>query len=96
MRTCIGCRQRELAAQMVKFVAVRGIDDTAHVVVDERGRLPGRGAWLHRDDACLSLAVRRRTFGAALRDRGVVVNPEDLAEAIGGVAHEDPLRGQDR
>ncbi|WP_335334164.1 YlxR family protein [Gordonia phthalatica] len=81
---------------MIKIVAVRGADDTTQVVVDERGRLPGRGAWLHRDERCLSLAVRRRAFGPALRDRGVAVSPEDLAEAIGVITHEDPARGQDR
>ncbi|NKT07135.1 DUF448 domain-containing protein, partial [Rhodococcus hoagii] len=30
-------------------------------------RLPGRGAWLHRDPKCLSEAGRRRAFGRALR-----------------------------
>jgi len=37
------------------------------VVVDERRRLPGRGAWLHADQACVDLAVRRRAIGRALR-----------------------------
>ena len=29
--------------------------------------LPGRGAWLHPDPACLGAAVRRRAFTRALR-----------------------------
>jgi len=37
------------------------------VVPDVRGRLPGRGAWLHRSTECLQLAIRRRAFGRALR-----------------------------
>lgn len=44
------------------------LDDGHPVVVpDPRRRLPGRGAWLHPDSACLDLAVRRRAFRRALR-----------------------------
>jgi len=96
VRTCIGCRRRDHTEVLVKLVAARGDDNTTHVVVDERGRLPGRGAWLHRDARCLASAVRRNAFGSALRDRGVAVRPEDLAEAIGGIDHEDFMRSQDR
>ncbi|MGB3304062.1 YlxR family protein [Gordonia sp. (in: high G+C Gram-positive bacteria)] len=88
MRTCIGCRQRERASVLVRLVALRGIADTAQVTIDERGRLPGRGAWLHRDERCLSLAVRRNAFGTALRDRGVAVKPTDLAEQLGAITSE--------
>ncbi|WP_407318290.1 YlxR family protein [Isoptericola halotolerans] len=45
------------------------------VVVDPRGNLPGRGAWIHPDLACLDLAVRRRAVPRALR----VAGPLDLA-----------------
>jgi predicted RNA-binding protein YlxR (DUF448 family) len=37
------------------------------LVPDERGRLPGRGAWLHPRLACLDLADQRRAFPRALR-----------------------------
>jgi len=40
------------------------------LVVDERRVLPGRGAHLHRDLACLELAERRRAFPRALRVPG--------------------------
>jgi len=39
----------------------------AGVVVDQRLRLPGRGAWLHPTPECLDLAVRHKAFGRALR-----------------------------
>jgi len=39
----------------------------ASVVVDQRLRLPGRGAWLHPTPECLDLAVRLKAFGRALR-----------------------------
>jgi predicted RNA-binding protein YlxR (DUF448 family) len=37
------------------------------VVPDPVRRLPGRGAALHRDLACLDLAERRKAFPRALR-----------------------------
>jgi uncharacterized protein len=71
VRTCIGCRQRAVTAELLRVVvapeatgpAVRGLS----VVPDPRRRTPGRGAWLHPDLACVELAQRRRAFGRALR-----------------------------
>jgi hypothetical protein len=56
------------------------------VVPDARRRLPGRGAYIHPDPACLALAERRRAFGRALRMTGVV-DTGRLSEyvATGGV-----------
>lgn len=42
------------------------------VVPDPRGRIPGRGAWLHPDPGCVALAQRRRAFVRALRVSGSV------------------------
>ncbi|WP_245574134.1 YlxR family protein [Amycolatopsis nigrescens] len=49
------------------MVAVDG-----RLVVDERRRLPGRGAWLHPEPECLSVAERRRAFPRALRVSGML------------------------
>ncbi|WKG06525.1 YlxR family protein [Mycolicibacterium sp. HK-90] len=43
---------------------------TYSVTVDAAASLPGRGAWLHPDQQCAQLAVRRRAFGRALRLTG--------------------------
>ncbi len=40
------------------------------VLPDPGRRLPGRGAHLHPDTACLALAERRRAFPRALRVTG--------------------------
>ncbi|WP_226887544.1 YlxR family protein [Nocardia brasiliensis] len=74
IRTCIGCRKRELAADLLRIVARKS--DTGDgapavmIVPDPRRRLPGRGAWLHPVSACLNAAERRRAFGRALRVSG--------------------------
>ncbi|PXY30858.1 nucleotide-binding protein [Prauserella flavalba] len=65
VRTCVGCRRRALISELLRVVAVDGA-----LVVDERRRLPGRGAWLHPGPECLSKAERRRAFPRALRVQG--------------------------
>jgi predicted RNA-binding protein YlxR (DUF448 family) len=62
MRTCVGCRAKTLAAELLRVVVVDG-----ELVPDLRRRLPGRGAWIHRSPECLRLAQRRRAFSRALR-----------------------------
>jgi predicted RNA-binding protein YlxR (DUF448 family) len=42
------------------------------VVPDPLRRIPGRGAWVHRDPDCVTLAQRRRAFGRALRVAGLI------------------------
>ena len=69
VRTCIGCRGRDSRSTLLRIVAVT--DDRGHTTAapDPRKRLPGRGAWLHPDIACLDLAVRRRALSRAFRCR---------------------------
>ena len=63
-RTCIGCRKKGKRNELLRLVA-EGSGSTA-VVVDERRRMAGRGAWLHPSESCLALAIKRRAFGRAL------------------------------
>ena len=70
MRTCVGCRKRELAVQLFRVVAVLGGNGACAVTVDTESNLPGRGAWLHPDAQCLRAAIRRRAFVRALRLTG--------------------------
>ncbi|MHC1560326.1 YlxR family protein [Actinomycetospora sp. C-140] len=65
VRTCIGCRSRASASELLRVVAADGIVDP-----DPRHRLPGRGAWLHPDADCLHRAERRSAFPRALRVPG--------------------------
>ncbi|WP_213931366.1 YlxR family protein [Rhodococcus sp. B50] len=76
VRTCVGCRQRRLTAELLRVVARDTEPSGFAVIPDPRRRLPGRGAWLHPTPECLGLAVRRRAFGRALRVTG---NPDTTA-----------------
>ena len=90
MRTCVGCRARAPASELLRVVAVRDETEPAggrhRLVPDPARRLPGRGAHLHPDPACLARALRRRAFGRALRlpgvpDAGALVELLDSGQA---------------
>nr|WP_229675854.1 YlxR family protein [Hoyosella rhizosphaerae] len=70
VRTCVGCRRRTLAADLLRVVAQRSGTHRFRLVPDLRRRLPGRGAWLHFSQDCFDKAVKRKAFGRALRVSG--------------------------
>ncbi|RAV07274.1 YlxR family protein [Mycolicibacterium sp. GF69] len=92
VRTCVGCRKRELAVELLRVVAVGNVDGSGNrpsaVTVDPARKLPGRGAWLHPNPQCLDAAIRRRAFGRALRITG---SPDVSAviEHVGTVSSAD-------
>ena len=63
-RSCVACREEADREQLVRLA----LDPAGSVVVDYRGRLPGRGVWLHPSKGCAELltkkpGVLRRSFG---------------------------------
>ena len=70
VRTCVGCRKRELAVELLRVVAVSTGNGNFAVIVDTASNLPGRGAWLHPVPQCVQQAIRRRAFTKALRIAG--------------------------
>ncbi|TQL48462.1 hypothetical protein FB562_1556 [Homoserinimonas aerilata] len=67
VRTCLGCRRRAPASSLVRFVGRDG-----RVVPDASGAMTGRGAWVHPTVECVESSLRRRAFGRALRENGVL------------------------
>lgn len=69
LRTCIGCRDRDTQRNMLRIVQSCGGDGFTlqRILVDMRGGLPGRGAWLHPSVQCLHQAVRRNAFTRAFK-----------------------------
>lgn len=82
VRMCVGCRQRAGRVELVRVVAGHG-DNGPELAVDVAKTMPGRGAWLHPQADCVSAAVRRRALSTALREPGLIVKPEDLADVVG-------------
>ncbi|WP_456239432.1 YlxR family protein [Actinopolyspora lacussalsi] len=88
IRTCIGCRTRTWASDLLRVVAEGGRE----AVPDPERRISGRGAWLHPDPACLRSAERRRAFPRALRVRGQL-DSTTVQAYVEQVAHEQANTG---
>lgn len=62
VRRCLGCNSVDTTENLLRCIAKNN-----RVVVDEQGREPGRGAWVHRRAKCLDQALSRRAWSRALR-----------------------------
>lgn len=78
-RTCVGCRRPATKSSLVRLVLARG-----HVVVDGRQRLPGRGAYVHPNPACLTPALSRGGVARGLRFSGRI-DPEIVGKKVAEV-----------
>lgn len=106
VRTCVGCRKRELAVELLRVVARSNGNGSYAVIVDSAGSLSGRGAWLHPAPQCVQQAIRRRAFTRALRITGspetsaVVEHVASLGELVppgnrtGSNEHEHTVKSQ--
>lgn len=81
-RTCLGCRQAFDQSQLLRFVR----SPEGDVLVDYRGKLPGRGGYTCLSIDCLRQAVARRqfdrTFKAPCRVSSVDALAAGLEEAL--------------
>lgn len=82
-RTCLGCRQSLGRSELLRFV--RSPDGT--LVVDYRGKLPGRGAYTCLKTECIRQAVSRRQFDRAFRSPCQPLPAEELIRALAGALH---------
>ena len=80
VRTCIGCRKQGKRSELIRLVAEGG--GSPVVLVDERRRMAGRGAWLHPSTTCLTLASKRRAFARALAGASEVTAVERYLAAV--------------
>ena len=62
IRTCIGCRRRGPRSELLRIAVSDGVP-----VVDERKRMPGRGAYLCRKERCFLRADKRGVLPRAFR-----------------------------
>jgi len=78
-RTCLGCRKVLDQNQLVRYVASpQGV-----VLVDYRGKLPGRGAYTCIDRDCIFQAAKRQQFSRTFRGKAENPSGEDLVGALG-------------
>jgi uncharacterized protein len=88
-RRCAGCGRIAGKAELVRLTVAREAprDRPAAVVIDERARIGGRGAYLCASapstpsESCLELALRRGGIARTLR-RPVKIDSSDLLESM--------------
>jgi len=86
-RTCAACREEAERDELVRLT----IDPEGQLVVDLRGRLPGRGAWVHpRADCVTALEREPRRLGHALKEQ---VSTAGLLAAIRDAVTRSVLDG---
>jgi predicted RNA-binding protein YlxR (DUF448 family) len=73
IRTCVACRQEAGKRGLVRVVRDAG----GAASIDDRGRAPGRGAYLHRDPECIEIARKRKALDRALK---ATVSPDVWAQ----------------
>lgn len=62
-RTCLGCRKKKNKTDLIRVV--KASDGT--VRVDEAMKLDGRGAYICRDEKCLSRSLKSKALSRALK-----------------------------
>lgn len=78
VRTCAGCREQRPREALLRLAVV---PEPPYVVPDARGRLGGRGVWVHGDRKCVEIAARKGGIARSLR-RPVQLDPETIAQGI--------------
>ena len=86
MRQCVGCREMKPKKELIRVVR----SPEGQVSLDFRGKLPGRGAYVCPDPACLAKARKtkalERAFSAPL--------PAEVFEALEEQMKEVPKDAQ--
>jgi hypothetical protein len=80
-RTCVACRTVRAKRELIRIVRT----PEGEVVVDERGKRNGRGAYLCAQQVCWREALKRRRLEAALRtslDEAAVAMLRSYAEGL--------------
>ena len=62
-RTCIGCRKVQNKREMVRLVRT----PEGELVIDETGKVNGRGAYLCRQSSCWDAALKGQQLGKSLK-----------------------------
>jgi predicted RNA-binding protein YlxR (DUF448 family) len=82
MRMCVACREMRAKKDLMRVVRTE-----TGLVLDRSGKLNGRGAYLCRDAACLSKAIKTRALERALE---APLNDELKAALESEIGHDGP------
>ena len=86
MRQCLGCREHKPKKELIRVVR----SPEGNVSLDFKGKLPGRGAYVCPQAACLAKARKSRALERAF-DTAL---PPEVYEALEQQMEEVPADGQ--
>ena len=75
MRQCLGCREMKPKGDLIRVVRA---PDGIQITLDDRGKAPGRGAYVCPNPACLKKAVKSRALERAFS----CAIPSEVYEAL--------------
>jgi predicted RNA-binding protein YlxR (DUF448 family) len=65
MRMCVGCREMKPKKELIRVVK----RPTGEIALDNTGKMPGRGAYVCRSQACLTKAIKQKQLDRALEHK---------------------------
>ena len=83
VRTCLGCGGKRPQQELLRFVAGR----EGHILLDKKGRLPGRGAYCCPDQKCLA-GFMKKSGRLARALRCVAVECSEILELLKSLERE--------
>ena len=78
IRSCVVCGNKTSKRELTRIVAT----PLGTVSIDPTGRLPGRGAYICRDEPCLDKGLKKGRLEYALRTK---LTDEDWSELVSSV-----------
>lgn len=81
-RMCVSCRTRRDKRDLVRVT----LKDDGTLVVDPTGKMPGRGAYLCKDENCIKMELKAHRISKGLNAE---VNAEELSKLAGEIAKLD-------
>lgn len=78
IRTCIGCNTKFDKENVLRFVA----DYDGNLIPDINRKLPGRGASVCLDEACVKAAIKKKAFVRQLKSKSEAETLKNIAEQV--------------
>ncbi len=81
MRRCVGCMQSKPKGELLRVtIGPEGLQ------IDQSGKMPGRGCYLCRNEACAQLALKKNAFGRNLKKDVSRQEAQRVAEEIAALS----------
>lgn len=78
-RICVGCGKKFPKRDLIRIV----LSPDGEVAIDEKGKAPGRGAYVCDNQQCIQIAVNKKKLERSLRTSVTAVVKEQLVSNEG-------------